>query len=559
MLSRLPAVKVEALPPRTSDFLPRMDIPLFVGFAQKGSLSAVLVQDMVQFKAEFGEAQVLCWNDQDGSEIRMQLAGTVRAFFENGGRQCYVLRVNPDGVTHEDEGAQWGFNLQRFQDARLDARDVRSLALQVDSWRLASRTPQVGFQGIHKAIELPDVAFISVPDAVHAGWVHRVVFQVSVVTPPAPVPEVVPDPVPPPGAFEDCEVQHTPILTAPFLKVTQDHEKLVVSFVPGKLLNAVGVVKHVLQIRSDTEVRERLLQPGLDLVLTPADLGVGFFDLQVVASCPAPVLNTVGNPVRVRVRRLYRAFQKKNPPREDLLELHRSMLLTCAFRADTLAILSVPALKFGALVRHAARLRSLVPSGTERYGSLYAPLLRQAEQVLVPDGVVLGQLSEVALTRGSWVAAANRPYRDVTGVEQEFSDAQRLQLQEARINVGFLPPAGILHLSALVLSLEEPHQNVRLLLHLLRRYLDRLGSTFVFEPNTQPSRLGMKRQLEDALEVLFKRGAFRGRTPQESYQVAVLTAPENTLLFEIRVNPSVPMTHLTVTLVQAEDGWKVQE
>lgn len=559
MISRLPAVRVQALPPRTTDFLPRMDIPLFVGFAQDGPLTPVLIHDMVQFTQVYGEPQVLCWDAEDGRPVQMLLSGTVRAFFENGGRQCYVLRVNPHRITHEDRGASWSYDLNDFRDARLDADNVRTLGLQVDSWRLASSTPHVGFDGIHAFLELPDVAFISVPDAVHHGWVHREVYQVSVVTPPEPAPEVVPDLPVHPGAFDACEVKHTPILTDPYLFANQEHEDLVITFRASRLFYGVGIIKYELRVQTDADVKTYPLQPGTHFVLSPEMLGVGFFDLQVVATCAASALTAFSNKVRVRVSQVRKAFRRRTAPREDLLVLHQRMLLACAYRADTLSILSLPRTAFGALVRYAATLRKSLPSGVSRYGSLYAPQIRFGQTELPPDGPVLGLLASQALTRGSWVAAANQPFREVTEVLQVFRDPQRLALQEARVNTLFSPPAGILNHSALTLSLEEMHQNVRLLLHLLRRYLERLGSTFVFEPNSPRSRAGMKRQIEDALEILFRRGAFRGRTPQESYQVAVLSGPENAVMFEIRVNPSVPMTHLTVTLVQVEDGLRLQE
>jgi hypothetical protein len=90
----LPGIRFEAVPPRRVDVLPRMDIAAFIGFASRGPLHVpVLVEDMAQFEAIFGSDLALAWDTERGEEVYAFLAPAVRAFFRNGGRRCWIIRV----------------------------------------------------------------------------------------------------------------------------------------------------------------------------------------------------------------------------------------------------------------------------------------------------------------------------------------------------------------------------------------------------------------------------------------------------------------------------------
>ncbi|MBO0794710.1 MAG: hypothetical protein J2P36_27680, partial [Ktedonobacteraceae bacterium] len=91
---RLPGIRFEVQPPPLTDVLPRMDVAVFVGLATSGPLhTPVVVEDVVQFTAIFGEDKPLAWDVQRGEVIYAYLAAAVRAFFRNGGRRCWVIRV----------------------------------------------------------------------------------------------------------------------------------------------------------------------------------------------------------------------------------------------------------------------------------------------------------------------------------------------------------------------------------------------------------------------------------------------------------------------------------
>ena len=91
---RLPGFAFEARAPVYEEVLPRMDVALFAGFAASGPPHVpVPVEDTAQFAAVFGADAPLAWDADLGRTVTAQLAPAVRAFFANGGRRCWVVRL----------------------------------------------------------------------------------------------------------------------------------------------------------------------------------------------------------------------------------------------------------------------------------------------------------------------------------------------------------------------------------------------------------------------------------------------------------------------------------
>jgi hypothetical protein len=113
-LRPLPGVRVEARTPAPPEVLPRMDVAAFVGFAAAGPLhTPVAVEDAARFADVFGEDALLAWDDARGEPLRALLGPSVRAFFANGGRRCWVVRVAGPGASSN-----------RFQVPGLACRDA---------------------------------------------------------------------------------------------------------------------------------------------------------------------------------------------------------------------------------------------------------------------------------------------------------------------------------------------------------------------------------------------------------------------------------------------------
>ncbi len=74
--------------------LPRMDIAGFVGFAQRGPVHIpVVVESYVDFVNFFGSIYQLAWDREENLWQTACLATAVKAFFTQGGRRCWVVRV----------------------------------------------------------------------------------------------------------------------------------------------------------------------------------------------------------------------------------------------------------------------------------------------------------------------------------------------------------------------------------------------------------------------------------------------------------------------------------
>jgi hypothetical protein len=91
---RLAGIRFETVRPQPAPGLPRMDVAAFAGFAATGPVGLpVAVEDVVRFEEVFGGDLPLAWNRARGATEYALLGPAVRAFFGNGGRRCWVLRL----------------------------------------------------------------------------------------------------------------------------------------------------------------------------------------------------------------------------------------------------------------------------------------------------------------------------------------------------------------------------------------------------------------------------------------------------------------------------------
>jgi len=101
---RLPGIRFEKQAPPLQEVLPRMDIAGFVGFAASGPIDVpVPVEDASEFAAIFGVDAAIGWDASAGEQAYAFLGPAVRAFFRNGGRRCWVVRVADTADAKVDE------------------------------------------------------------------------------------------------------------------------------------------------------------------------------------------------------------------------------------------------------------------------------------------------------------------------------------------------------------------------------------------------------------------------------------------------------------------------
>jgi len=268
-----------------------------------------------------------------------------------------------------------------------------------------------------------------------------------------------------------------------------------------------------------------------------------------------------------------------------LLAVQRSVLRLCGARGDLVCLLSLPEhYREDAAIEHARLLKAtsnLAPAtngvsplgfgeaNALTYGALFHPWTIEREEelsdrlvLMPPCGAVCGLFADRAVNRGAWIAPANQVFRGVVALQPVLDLQRRLDLQEAQINLLRQEPRGFLVLDADTLS-EDPdlrQMNVRRLLILLRRQALKLGATYVFEPNSPAFRRMVDRGFNEMLDYMFERGAFAGNNPATSYQVVTDeslntsdSVDQGRFIVELRVAPSLPMSFLTIRLVQTSE------
>src|SRR5580765_8751039 len=116
--TRLPGIQFEVVAPPANEPLVRMDIAAFVGFAASGPLHLpVMVEDIAHFEEIFGEDLVLATSADSKDPVYAYMPSVVRAFFRNGGRRCWVIRV--DDVQKAESGLFPLPGLFRFESGAL--------------------------------------------------------------------------------------------------------------------------------------------------------------------------------------------------------------------------------------------------------------------------------------------------------------------------------------------------------------------------------------------------------------------------------------------------------
>ena len=166
------------------------------------------------------------------------------------------------------------------------------------------------------------------------------------------------------------------------------------------------------------------------------------------------------------------------------------------------------------------------------------------------------------------MAPANEPINGVVALFPPIAPRSWQGLQDGQINLIRHDPRGFLALSADTLAVDPDLRpiNVRRLLMLLRRLALRLGARYVFEPNSELFRRTVARSFERLLGQMYARGAFAGQTASAAYQVVADTSvntaqsvDQGRFVVELKVAPSLPLTFVTVRLVQTNDRLVVTE
>ena len=490
--------------------------------------------------------------------------------------------------------AEFGADL--FLDRELKETGTTDLLNRADFVRDQSARPRA-LAGIHAALDLEEATIIVVPDATHTGWEEKQESE------PQPQP---PEPLPHPEwwRFLDCEQRRDPPpAEAPLRGNFLDCDLRVVAAptlskgvpdaagTPALSWSGEPGARFVLEEATSPDwAGAAVIYAGSDTQAVIYGRASGDYFYRVRAEAEGFSSNwSNGVGVRVQAASGWQTKPDTSFRPDALLEVHRALLRVCAARGDLFAVLSLPghyreeeARGHARLLRPNGARRNLAPTvsgavaplgfGETRalsFGAVYHPWVvntgeggRVGLRRCPPDGAAAGLIARRAFVRGAWVAPANEPLRGVVALDPPLGRAHLASLQEAQINVVRQETRGFLVLSADTLSDDVDYRpvGVRRLLSLLRRMALRLGATYVFEPHDEAFRRLVRRGFEGMLGQMFARGAFAGASPAESFRV-VTDSTLNTnrmadlgrFVVELKVAPSLPLTFLTVRLVQSGD------
>ncbi len=165
---RLPGVRFEVQTPALDESLPRMDVAGFVGFAAKGPMHRpVPLEDVGQFEDTFGADLPLVWDASRSEVVRAYLAGSVRAFFRNGGKRCWVVRVGDLSTARANQFVVPGLVSENGTSVLLQARSVGSWS---DGIKLSARLERRALIAASKVEFLADTLELTIaPDTVLPG------------------------------------------------------------------------------------------------------------------------------------------------------------------------------------------------------------------------------------------------------------------------------------------------------------------------------------------------------------------------------------------------------
>lgn len=592
--ARLPGIEFEKVSPPSEETLVRMDIAAFVGFAADGPLDLpVAVESIPEFEQVF-KSDVVLGTERDSKQVVYgYLAPAVRAFFRNGGRRCWIVRV--DGGP--DSGKP--FSSKLFLDSRLEDSSEADLlrdaeAILVESDKLAHLTAPP-LRGIHALLTTDEATILCVPDAVQRGWTASEKDAIPSPIESSPLahpewwhfldcwkmPEIPRTAELPTGQFQPCGLQPIP---APLLNISPAVNgtfTLTWTVMEGYVDSLEEAVDPAFQTAS-------VISSGTTGTKTLYGRPAGSYYYRVrrqLGTRTSDYSNGVG--IRIAVGRGWEEVSEKNYSEAELLKIHCAMLRMCAARGDMFSLLALPGhYREPAVEAYAIRIKKQT-GGSEipiaslaipslSYGGIYHPWIvgREENDLLElrtnpPDGAIAGIMAARSAARGAWVSPANEPLHGVVAMTPPFAKTadSRMELQVVQVNAIAREPQGFLCLSETTLSPDDELQpiNVRRLLSFLRKEAIQAGVEYVFEPNGDEFRRGVQRGFEKLMDRLFLRGAFAGRFAREAYQVVADSAVNARLqdlgqfVVELRVAPSVPMRFLKIRLLQAADRTFVTE
>jgi uncharacterized protein len=254
----------------------------------------------------------------------------------------------------------------------------------------------------------------------------------------------------------------------------------------------------------------------------------------------------------------------KQPDRQLAFELQQMLVDHCERTGDRFAILDS---------RQGDDKERVWEQWSEidgKNGAVYYPWVRVrgfdgSSTVLVPPcGHIAGVYARSDQEVGVHKAPANEVLEGVLGLEREINSAEQKFLNPRRINcLRSFPGRGIRVWGARTLSGSDAwtYVNVRRIFLTAVRRIESRAQEVAFEPNEPKLWARIERELKSYFTEQFRRGALKGRTPEEAFYVKCNreTNPKEVqeagqVITEIGLAPGIPFEFVVVRLIQGRGG-----
>lgn len=214
---------------------------------------------------------------------------------------------------------------------------------------------------------------------------------------------------------------------------------------------------------------------------------------------------------------------------KDYRSLSNEILSTSA-RTGSFALLDVKYEIGESLSNLSQNFRNTISSNHRKEGAAYFPYIKTANSPWMgPSAAVAGQIVKLDVAKGVWKAPANIALT-VNSLERNVSEMEQRTLN-VDVNAGLsinairsFPGRGVLIWGARTLdgnSNEWKYVPVRRLMLMLDKDVANILQKYKKEDNTQMTWLAIKKEVEQLLSHLWRKGAFSGSKAKDAYFVKV--------------------------------------
>ncbi|MGV9712389.1 phage tail sheath family protein [Gordonia sp. NPDC003424] len=435
-------------------------VAAFVGLAEKGPFDQpTLVTNWTQFTNTFG-----------GFLANTSLAQSVFAYFQNGGGNCYIVRIGqgPDPSTNGS-----GPRELAAAPPQAEVGPVKVVALEAS-------TPDRSL-----SVDITE-ADEGAPD----GSVKVVVKR-----------------------GDEVVEQHTGLATGR----GQANVKTVVN-AESKLIKIEAITGHandeIVKGQSGTLV---VPPPVADI---PATISASDYVGDVGARTGFSGLEAVDDITMIAIPDLMTAYSQKTIDLDTVKRVQLAMIAHCELMGDRMAILDTPP---GLNAQQVKEWRTETTNYDSKYAAMYWPWVGLGRgEYLPPSGFMAGIWGRNDDTRGVHKAPANEVVRGAVELETQITRNEHDLLNPAGINcIRAFPGRGIRVWGARTLSSDPAwrYLNIRRLFNYLEESILDGTNWVVFEPNDPALWARLRRTISAFLTNEWRRGALFGTTPDEAFYV----------------------------------------